>query len=278
MSSAIARSPRRMLGIRVMLDDLRRNPAGRGRLTWPVPCSASSGRHAVPRGVGARVSVQQDDRLAISPGSTVQRDAGGQRHVPPRTSSNTICRSPPPMVLGHSASSPSSPRIAWVACIRPVQWPPWVGSLDSAFALACLGDSCSIGIGTRSDRARSRHRRRRPDRTDARRRVGLGRRGRGDRRPPGHAGPAGLTCGWPAFAHHRDLRSAWDCRARFLAEGQIAQVATFAGVRLDISDFPTRHPYGLGLRQNHIERILACLGSASFSGDVFGGPLPRDVR
>ena len=44
---------------------------------------------------------------------------------------------------------------------------------------------------------------------------------------------------------------------RFLAEGQIAQVATFAGVRLDISDFPTRHPYGLGLRQNHIERILA---------------------
>jgi 2-polyprenyl-6-methoxyphenol hydroxylase-like FAD-dependent oxidoreductase len=28
-------------------------------------------------------------------------------------------------------------------------------------------------------------------------------------------------------------------------------------VRLDISDFPTRHPYGLGLWQNHIERILA---------------------
>jgi 2-polyprenyl-6-methoxyphenol hydroxylase-like FAD-dependent oxidoreductase len=44
---------------------------------------------------------------------------------------------------------------------------------------------------------------------------------------------------------------------RFLAEGQVAQVAGFAGVRLDISDFPTRHPYGLGLWQNHIERILA---------------------
>jgi 2-polyprenyl-6-methoxyphenol hydroxylase-like FAD-dependent oxidoreductase len=28
-------------------------------------------------------------------------------------------------------------------------------------------------------------------------------------------------------------------------------------IRLDISDFPTRHPYGLGLRQKHIERILA---------------------
>ncbi|MBN7137732.1 hypothetical protein A7A76_23850 [Lysobacter enzymogenes] len=44
---------------------------------------------------------------------------------------------------------------------------------------------------------------------------------------------------------------------RFLAEGQIAQVAAFANVRLDISDFPTRHPYGLGLWQSHIERILA---------------------
>jgi 2-polyprenyl-6-methoxyphenol hydroxylase-like FAD-dependent oxidoreductase len=44
---------------------------------------------------------------------------------------------------------------------------------------------------------------------------------------------------------------------RFLAEGQIAQVTGFASVRLDISDFPTRHPYGLGLWQNHIERILA---------------------
>ena len=28
-------------------------------------------------------------------------------------------------------------------------------------------------------------------------------------------------------------------------------------IPLDISDFPTRHPYGLGLWQNHIERILA---------------------
>jgi 2-polyprenyl-6-methoxyphenol hydroxylase-like FAD-dependent oxidoreductase len=44
---------------------------------------------------------------------------------------------------------------------------------------------------------------------------------------------------------------------RFLSEGQKAQVAGFAGNRLDISDFPTRHPYGLGLRQNRIERILA---------------------
>src|SRR2546428_1924954 len=44
---------------------------------------------------------------------------------------------------------------------------------------------------------------------------------------------------------------------RFLSEGQVAQVAGFAMSRLDISDFPTRHNYGLGLRQNHIERIMA---------------------
>src|SRR6201991_5047166 len=43
---------------------------------------------------------------------------------------------------------------------------------------------------------------------------------------------------------------------RFLAEGQKAQVAGFASVRLDISDFPTRHPYGLALLQGPIERIL----------------------
>jgi len=44
---------------------------------------------------------------------------------------------------------------------------------------------------------------------------------------------------------------------RFISQGQVAQVAGFAWIRLDISDFPTRRPYGLGLRQNHIERILA---------------------
>jgi 2-polyprenyl-6-methoxyphenol hydroxylase-like FAD-dependent oxidoreductase len=44
---------------------------------------------------------------------------------------------------------------------------------------------------------------------------------------------------------------------RFLSEGQVAQVHGFAISRLDISDFPTRHNYGLGLWQKHIERILA---------------------
>jgi 2-polyprenyl-6-methoxyphenol hydroxylase-like FAD-dependent oxidoreductase len=44
---------------------------------------------------------------------------------------------------------------------------------------------------------------------------------------------------------------------RFLSQGKVAQVAGFSLIPLDISDFPTRHNYGLGLWQNHIERILA---------------------
>jgi 2-polyprenyl-6-methoxyphenol hydroxylase-like FAD-dependent oxidoreductase len=44
---------------------------------------------------------------------------------------------------------------------------------------------------------------------------------------------------------------------RFLSEGQAAQVQSFGGSPLDISDFPTRHNHGLGLWQNHVERILA---------------------
>jgi 2-polyprenyl-6-methoxyphenol hydroxylase-like FAD-dependent oxidoreductase len=44
---------------------------------------------------------------------------------------------------------------------------------------------------------------------------------------------------------------------RFLTKGQKAQATGFAGVHFDLSGFPTRHPYSLGLRQNHIERILA---------------------
>jgi 3-(3-hydroxy-phenyl)propionate hydroxylase len=43
---------------------------------------------------------------------------------------------------------------------------------------------------------------------------------------------------------------------RFLSQGQAMQVAGFAGIPLDISDFPTRHNHGLALRQEHIERLL----------------------
>jgi hypothetical protein len=38
---------------------------------------------------------------------------------------------------------------------------------------------------------------------------------------------------------------------------QAMQVQAFAGIPLDIGDFPTRHNYGLALWQSHFERILA---------------------
>jgi 3-(3-hydroxy-phenyl)propionate hydroxylase len=44
---------------------------------------------------------------------------------------------------------------------------------------------------------------------------------------------------------------------RFLAQGQTMQIQGFAYVPLDISDFPTRHNYGLALWQSDFERILA---------------------
>jgi 2-polyprenyl-6-methoxyphenol hydroxylase-like FAD-dependent oxidoreductase len=44
---------------------------------------------------------------------------------------------------------------------------------------------------------------------------------------------------------------------RFLAEGQAMQVQGFAYIPVDISDFPTRHNYGLALWQSQFERILA---------------------
>src|SRR5947208_9201970 len=54
---------------------------------------------------------------------------------------------------------------------------------------------------------------------------------------------------------------------RFLAEGKVAQVATFGTTVLDMSDFPTRHPYSLGIWQNEIERIMA----------AWTGELPVDL-
>jgi 2-polyprenyl-6-methoxyphenol hydroxylase-like FAD-dependent oxidoreductase len=44
---------------------------------------------------------------------------------------------------------------------------------------------------------------------------------------------------------------------RFLSQGQAMQVTGFSLIPLDISDFPTRHNYGLALRQKQIERIMA---------------------
>jgi 2-polyprenyl-6-methoxyphenol hydroxylase-like FAD-dependent oxidoreductase len=57
---------------------------------------------------------------------------------------------------------------------------------------------------------------------------------------------------------------------RFLAEGQAMQVQSFAGIPLDISDFPTRHNYGLALWQRDFERILAAWV------DELGVPVARE--
>ena len=57
---------------------------------------------------------------------------------------------------------------------------------------------------------------------------------------------------------------------RFLAAGQAMQIQSFAEVRLDISDFPTRYNYGLALWQSHFERILA-----AWVGEL-GVPIARE--
>jgi 3-(3-hydroxy-phenyl)propionate hydroxylase len=44
---------------------------------------------------------------------------------------------------------------------------------------------------------------------------------------------------------------------RFVSQGQKYPAVSFHRISLDITDFPTRHNYLLGLWQNHIERILA---------------------
>ncbi|HVX32351.1 MAG TPA: FAD-dependent monooxygenase [Solirubrobacterales bacterium] len=44
---------------------------------------------------------------------------------------------------------------------------------------------------------------------------------------------------------------------RFLGAGYTAQIISFGEAKIDIGDFPTRHPYGLALWQKHIERIMA---------------------
>jgi 2-polyprenyl-6-methoxyphenol hydroxylase-like FAD-dependent oxidoreductase len=44
---------------------------------------------------------------------------------------------------------------------------------------------------------------------------------------------------------------------RFLEAGQVMQTTGFAGIPLDISDFPVRRNHGLALWQPEIERILA---------------------
>ena len=69
-----------------------------------------------------------------------------------------------------------------------------------------------------------------------------------------------VVAGSRAGGFHSRTIEALDQRGvadRFLAEGQLVQAATFGTTVLDMSDFPTRHPYSLGIWQNQIERIMA---------------------
>ena len=59
---------------------------------------------------------------------------------------------------------------------------------------------------------------------------------------------------------------------RFLSEGRTVQITHFGSTTLDMSDFPSRHPYSLGLFQKHIERIL--LGWV----EELGVPIRRGVE
>ncbi len=64
---------------------------------------------------------------------------------------------------------------------------------------------------------------------------------------------------------------------RFLSRGQVMQVAGFAMIRLDISDFPTRHNYGLALPQKESERTLAAW-VAELSVPSYGGVEVKDFE
>ena len=72
--------------------------------------------------------------------------------------------------------------------------------------------------------------------------------------------PTAELKGARALGFHSRTIEVFDQRGiadRFLDAGLIAQTARFGSAVLDISDFPTRHPYGLGLPQNLMEPILA---------------------
>jgi 2-polyprenyl-6-methoxyphenol hydroxylase-like FAD-dependent oxidoreductase len=72
--------------------------------------------------------------------------------------------------------------------------------------------------------------------------------------------PSHVLVGSRAGGFHSRTIEALDQRGvadRFLAEGQVAQASMIATTVLDMSDFPTRHPYSLGIWQSQIERIMA---------------------
>lgn len=72
--------------------------------------------------------------------------------------------------------------------------------------------------------------------------------------------PDHLLAGSRAGGFHSRTIEVLDQRGvadRFLAEGKVAQASMIGTTVLDMSDFPTRHPYSLGIWQNQVEQIMA---------------------
>ncbi len=72
--------------------------------------------------------------------------------------------------------------------------------------------------------------------------------------------PTQEVAGTRARGFHSRTLEVFDQRGiadRFLREGKAMQVAGFGLVPLDISDLPTRHPYGVAIFQSQTEHILA---------------------
>jgi len=96
-----------------------------------------------------------------------------------------------------------------------------------------------------------------PTGADAGGRVGVGGNRRCHRGAPRRPGTSPVSRAGGLHSRTIEVLDQRGIADRFLSEGQVVQVASFGSTRFDISDFPTRHPYALGLWQNHIERILA---------------------
>jgi 2-polyprenyl-6-methoxyphenol hydroxylase-like FAD-dependent oxidoreductase len=72
--------------------------------------------------------------------------------------------------------------------------------------------------------------------------------------------PDHVLAGARAGGFHARTIEVFDQRGiadRFLEAGQVAQATMLATTVLDMGDFPTRHPYSLGIFQNRIEEIMA---------------------
>jgi 2-polyprenyl-6-methoxyphenol hydroxylase-like FAD-dependent oxidoreductase len=72
--------------------------------------------------------------------------------------------------------------------------------------------------------------------------------------------PDSVLVGSRAGGFHSRTIEVFDQRGvadRFLSEGTVAQASMIGTTVLDMSDFPTRHPYSLGIWQNQIEQIMA---------------------